>query len=169
MVTRFSFESAKDFHKKFRLLDENNKIAVIPIIISSYGGETYPLLAMLDTIAMAKKPVATICMGAAMSCGAILLSAGTPGYRYQGPNSEVMIHEVSSGEYGKLTELESGIKAVKQLNNKILNILAKNAGQEKDFFIKEMKKRTNVDWYLNADETKRLGIIDHIGLPNFIK
>jgi ATP-dependent Clp protease, protease subunit len=168
-VEKFNFGAVSDFHAKFRSLSEDPNVKVIPIAITSYGGDVYALLAMLDIMKMAKKPVATIAMGCAMSCGSVLLSAGTPGYRYIGSRSDVMIHEVSSVEMGKLTEITAGVKEAKRLNTTLMQELDTNAGQKPGFFKDQMKKRTNLDWYVNANEAKRLGLVDHIGIPEFME
>lgn len=167
LVTSFNFDVVKSFHDKFRALNENISISTIIIIISSYGGQVHSLLAMLDIMKTATKPIATIAMGAAMSCGSLLLSAGTKGYRFSGEYTDIMIHEVSSTSYGKATELTADIKHTNKLNKLLFKILATNSNKHPLFFIKEMKKRTNLDWNLTANEAKALGIIDHIGIPNF--
>ena len=42
-----------------------------------------------------------------MSCGAVLLTFGEEGMRFADPNATVMIHDVSSGMYGKIEELKA--------------------------------------------------------------
>lgn len=169
-VQEFNLSSMIKFHDKFRTLIEDPIIKVVPILIASYGGGVHALLGMLDIIAMSPKPVATIAIGCAMSCGSVLLSAGTKGYRYATSNTDIMIHEVSSGEHGKITEMEAGIVETKKLNTKLMTQLAINCGKkDTKFIIKEMKKRTNLDWYLTAESAKTLGLIDHVGLPAFIQ
>ena len=169
VIKDFSLETLKTFHREFRELNEDPEISVITIIINSYGGSVHALLGMLDVIDMAHKPVSTIAIGAAMSCGVILLSAGTKGLRFAGARADIMIHEVSSMEMGKLTELEANLVQTKRMNDMLMVELAKNAGKkDPKFFIKEMKKRTNLDWFVSAAEAKKLGIIDHVGVPEFI-
>ena len=78
-VTDFDDETVKDFYVKFTSLEFDTKVKIIPIIINSYGGQVYSLLAMLDMISSSKKTICTVATGKAMSCGSILLAAGTPG------------------------------------------------------------------------------------------
>lgn len=168
-VQEFNFDSLNKFHAQFTKLNEDPLIKIIPVIISSYGGQVYSLLGMIDLINTATKPVATVALGAAMSCGSVLLSAGTKGYRYCSPNSDVMIHEASSMERGKSSDLQVNAKETLRLNKKLLRILAENSGiKDIDFFIKEIKKRANTDWYLTANQVKKLGLVDHDFLPSFI-
>ena len=62
---------------------------------------------MISSIKTSKIPVATIVQGKAMSCGAILFSFGEEGRRFMDPNATLMIHDVSSGQLGKVEEVTS--------------------------------------------------------------
>lgn len=168
-VNRFNEESAKDFYKSFRELQSNDEVKVIPIFIDSYGGNVHALLTMLDLIADSHKPVATVAMGKAMSCGSILLAAGTEGYRFAAPNTDIMIHEVSSVEFGKMADLDSGVKHTKKMNDNLFSFLASRSNKDKKFFLNKMKSMGNVDWFLTAKEYKALGLIDHIGIPQLVQ
>ncbi len=168
-VTNFDEKSLTDFYAKFIEIDTDPNIKVIPIVISSYGGQVFSLLGMLDIMKSTKKPVATIVLGKAMSCGAVLLSAGTPGYRYSGEHASILIHEVSSAEWGKSTDIQNGAAQTKKLNTKLMEILAVNAGQKPDFFTKMSKSRQNVDLYFSSAEAKKLGLVDFVSIPKFIK
>ena len=67
-VRTFDLESGQDFIKKFMQLNGDSNTTVIPVIISSYGGGVNSLISMLEIMSTASKPVATIAIGAAMSC-----------------------------------------------------------------------------------------------------
>ena len=95
---------------------------VVPVIIESYGGAVYSLMAMLDTIKSCPVPVATIIKGKAMSCGSILAAAGTKGFRFISPLSTMMIHEVATGDWAKIAEFKATAAQADALNN----ILFKN-------------------------------------------
>ena len=72
-VNKFDEKSAQEFSEK--MSDAHNTgQPVIPIVIDSYGGQVYSLMAMISEIEHAELPVATIVEGKAMSCGAILFS-----------------------------------------------------------------------------------------------
>lgn len=169
-VTAFDDAAVKDFYINVSKLESNPEVKIIPIIINSYGGQVYSLLAMLDILSGVTKPICTVAIGKAMSCGSVLLAAGTPGYRYVAENAHVMIHEVSSGTWGKTTEVKEDVKNTAKLNDILLTKLAQLCGKkDKKFFHKEIKKRTNLDWFLNDKECKKLGLVDVIGMPRFAK
>lgn len=168
-VNRFNEESAKDFYKSFRELQSNDSVKVIPIFIDSYGGNVHALLTMLDLIADSHKPVATIAMGKAMSCGAILLAAGTKGYRFAAASTDIMVHEVFSMEVGKMADLDSGVKHTKKMNDNLFAFLAKQGKKDKKFYLSKMKAMGNVDWFLTSSQFKSLGLIDHVGIPQLVQ
>lgn len=168
-VTSFDEESVKGFFKAFAKMDADPKCRVIPIVISSYGGQVYSLLAMLDIIETASKPVATIALGKAMSCGAILLSAGTKGHRYASASTDVMLHEVSSMEWGKATDISNNAAQTERLNSYIFGFLQKQSKQkDKKYFLNKLKSMGNIDWYLSSQECKNLGIVDHVSVPKLL-
>ena len=78
----------------------------ISIYINSPGGSVYAGLAIYDTMQFIKPDVQTICVGIAMSMGALLLGGGTKGKRMALPNSKILIHQVSSGFQGQATDIE---------------------------------------------------------------
>lgn len=170
-VTQFNDDAVKEFYKGFLAMQANSKVRVIPLVISSYGGQCHALLSMLDLIESSSKPVATIALGKAMSCGAWLLSFGTRGYRYAAPNADIMLHQVSSMEWGKVTDVKNGTEHVVKLNDFLFKKLARTSTNKKDdkFLIKELRKRENVDWFLSAQEYKKLGLIDHVCVPSLVR
>lgn len=169
-VTEFKESTVKEFYKEFSKLNCDDEVKVIPIVISSYGGEVYSLLSMLDIMKTANKPVATIAMGKAMSCGAVLLSAGTKGLRFAGEMTDVLIHEVSGFSIGKNLDIQNDAEKTKKLNMLLMRILAENCGiKDKDHFIKLAKSKGNIDLYFTAKESKKLGLIDHISIPELVK
>src|SRR5947207_15754943 len=63
----------------------------INLYINSPGGVIYAGLAIYDTMQWVKPDVSTVCVGMAMSMGAVLLAAGEKGKRFCLPNSTVLI------------------------------------------------------------------------------
>jgi len=163
-VNKFDEQSAEDFRNKFSMA-QNTGQKVIPVVIDSYGGQVYSLMSMLATIRASPLPVATITEGKAMSCGAVLLTCGEAGMRYMDPDATVMIHDVASGQHGKNEEVKASAAETDRLNKKIFKIMAQNCGKPEDYFLKEIHKRGHADWFLEADECKSIGIINHTRIP----
>lgn len=169
-VNEFDDATVSSFYKSFMKLNSDPNVLVIPIVIASFGGQVHSLLGMLDIMRSSTKPISTIALGKAMSCGAVLLSEGTKGYRFAGEFADIMIHEVSSGESGKTSDLKNGITQTKRLNTLLMNRLGLNTKfKDKNYFLKRVKNNVNVDLYLSPKECKRIGIIDHITVPTFTR
>lgn len=130
----------------------------ITLYVNSPGGSVTAGLAIIDTMNHIKPDVATICVGMAASMGAGILSAGTKGKRYALANSEVMIHQPSGGAEGQATDIEIAAKRILKNRDVLNKMLAKNTGQP----LSKIEKDVDRDFFLNADEAKKYGIIDKV-------
>ncbi len=138
IVNEFTQETAKKFYESFqKALDSGQNI--IPIVIDSYGGSVDALVTMMELIDSSRIPVATIAVGKAMSCGAMLLACGNKGMRYVAPSSRVMMHHVSSVAWGTTPELKISVEETERLQQMIFEKVSKNSGQKKNFFLKLLK------------------------------
>lgn len=146
---------------------QNTGQPIIPVVIDSYGGQVYSLIAMIDAIKSSNIPVATIVEGKAMSCGAILMSFGTPGYRFIGPNATVMIHEVANGTGGKIEEIKADVAEAERLNKWAFEQLDRNCGKTPGYFQNLVHEKNHADWYMGADEVISHGLAEHKRLPAF--
>ena len=164
-VNKFTEESANEFAQKMAQA-HNTGQSVIPVVIDSYGGQVYSLMAMVSAIKHSDLPVATIVEGKAMSCGAILFSCGEEGLRFMDPNATVMIHDVSSMDFGKVEELKAGAKEADRLNTIIYTMMARNCGKKDDYFMKLVDKKKHADWFLDADEAKKYGLANQLRVPS---
>ena len=163
-VNKFDEKSAKDFQDQMSLA-HNTGQKVIPIVIDSYGGQVYSLMAMISSIRAAEIPIATIVEGKAMSCGAVLFTFGEQGLRFMDPDATVMIHDVSSMDFGKVEELKAGAAEADRLNEKIYTMMARNCGKKDDYFMKIVDKKKHADWFLDAEEAKKHGMANQLRIP----
>ena len=163
-VNKFNEESAKKFVDSMAAA-HNTGQKIIPVVIDSYGGEVYSLMAMIAAINDAELPVATIIEGKAMSCGAILFSCGEEGLRFMDRHATLMIHDVSSMEWGKVEELKASAKEADRLNDKVYKMMARNCGKKDDYFLKIVDKKKHADWFLDAEEAKKHNLANQIRLP----
>ena len=164
-VNKFDEESAKKFQQEVAQA-HNTGQKVIPVVIDSYGGQVYSLMSMISAIQHAEIPVATIVEGKAMSCGAVLFTFGEEGMRYMDPNATVMIHDVSSMEWGKVEELKASTKEAERLNDKIYTMMARNCGKKDDYFLKIVDKKKHADWFLDAEEAKKHNLANQLRVPS---
>ena len=102
----------------------------VSLYINSPGGSVYSGLAIYDTMQFIKPDVQTICVGIAMSMGALLLSGGAEGKRMALPNAKILIHQVSSAFQGQATDIEIHAKEIIDVRRRLDEILAKHTGQD---------------------------------------
>ena len=101
----------------------------ISIYVNSPGGSVYAGMAIYDTMQFIKPDVATICVGIAMSMGALLLAAGATGKRFALPNAKVMIHQLSGGFSGQSSDIEIHAREALNMRRRLDEIIAKHTGQ----------------------------------------
>jgi ATP-dependent Clp protease, protease subunit len=128
----------------------------ISIYINSPGGSVYAGLAVYDTMQYVKPDIQTVCVGMAMSMGAVLLAGGTPGKRMALPNSKILIHQVSSGFQGQATDIEIQAREVINIKRRLEEILAEHTNQDQEKVSHDMER----DYFMTAEEAKEYGIID---------
>jgi ATP-dependent Clp protease protease subunit len=130
----------------------------IVLYINSPGGSVYAGLAIYDTMQYIKPDVQTICVGIAMSMGALLLAGGAKGKRMALPNSKILIHQVSGGFQGQGTDIEIQAREVINLKRRMEEIFAEHSTQPIDRVSKDMER----DYFMSPEEAKEYGIIDNV-------
>ena len=130
----------------------------IYIYINSPGGSVTAGMAIYDTMNYIKSDIQIVVVGIAASMAAFLLASGTKGKRCALENSEVMIHQPLGGVSGQATEIQIAAERILKLKEKLNSLLAKNTGNS----LKKIKKDTERDYYMNAKEALKYGIIDKI-------
>ena len=130
----------------------------INLYINSPGGMVYAGMAIYDTMQYIKPDVSTICVGMAMSMGAILLCGGAAKKRFALPNSKVMIHQGSAGFQGTPTDIEIHAKEVLSLRKRMAEIIAFHSGKPYD----QVEKDIDRDRFMTSEEAKAYGIIDEV-------
>ena len=122
-------------------------------------------MSMIAAIKDAELPVATIIEGKAMSCGAVLFTFGEEGLRFMDPDATIMIHDVSSMEWGKVEEIKANAKETERLNNKIYVMMARNCGKKDDYFMKIVDKKKHADWFIDSEEAKKHNLASQLRIP----
>ena len=130
----------------------------ISIYINSPGGQVYSGLAIYDTMQFIKPDIQTICVGIAMSMGAVILSGGTEGKRLALPNAKILIHQVSGGFQGQATDIEIQARETINLKRRLEEILAEHTGRPTETVAKDMER----DYFLTSQEAMEYGIIDNV-------
>jgi ATP-dependent Clp protease protease subunit len=137
-------------------LEAENSDKDIFLYINSPGGYVSAGLGIYDTMNYIKPSVATICMGQASSMAAILLAGGAAGKRSALPNSRVMIHQPLGGAEGQASDIKIQADEILRLRARLTSILAKSTKQT----LRKIEKDTDRNFFMNAEEAKKYGIID---------
>ena len=130
----------------------------ISLYINSPGGEITGLFAIYDTMQFIRPDVNTFCMGQAASAAAVLLAAGTKGKRFSLPHARVLLHQPYSGAGGQASDIEIQAKEILRYRALVDEVLAQHTGQPLD----KVKKDTDRDFIMSADEARDYGIIDEV-------
>ena len=130
----------------------------IYLYINSPGGSVYSGLAIYDTMQFIKPDVQTICVGIAMSMGALLLAGGAKGKRMALPNAKILIHQVWGGFQGQATDIEIHARETIALKRRLEEIMSTHSGQEMEKVSKDMER----DFFMTSEEAVKYGIIDTV-------
>ena len=126
--------------------------------INSPGGSISAGMAIYDTMNYIKCDVSTICIGMAASMGAFHLSSGAKGKRYALPNAEVMIHQPLGGMQGQASDIKIHAEHILRIREKLNSILAQQTGKP----IMDIRRDTERDNFMTADQAKEYGLIDKV-------
>lgn len=128
----------------------------IKLRINSYGGSLFAGLAVLDVIRGLNAEVHTYVDGAAASAATIISVAGAK--RYIGKNSMMLIHQLSTGNYGKYSELEDDMENNKRLMKSIKDIYK----QYTKVPMKQIDDILKHDLWFDSGKCLELGLVDNI-------
>ncbi len=152
-------DSANVIIAQLLYLDSNDPGKDIQMYINSPGGLVTAGLAVYDTMQFIQSPVTTICIGMAMSFGAVLLAAGDKGKRFALPQARIMIHQpLTSGVGGQATDIEIEAREILDNKRQLAEILARHTGQKVEKILQDSER----NFYLSAQEAKAYGLIDEI-------
>jgi len=139
-------------------LEANDPDKDVYIYINSPGGSVSSTIAIYDTIQYVKSDVSTICIGMAASGAALILASGTKGKRFALPNSRIMVHQPLGGAQGQVTDIEIQTRELKRIKDTLNGILTHHTGQK----LEKIKKDTERDFYMTAQESKEYGLVDEV-------
>lgn len=135
----------------------------IKIIFFSPGGGVMAGMNLFDHILALRQKgwhFTAVTRGYAASMAGILLQAAD--VRLCGPESYILIHEISSGAVGKIGELEDEVEFIKLIQRRVNDIfVARSEGKVTASKLRAMYTRK--DFWLDSKKALELGIIDAIG------
>ena len=142
----------------FKLHDLEYKAKPITLHIDSYGGKVYQCFGVLSIMKSKGTPVNTVVTGCSMSCGFMLAIHGE--HRSIHKYGTMMYHQVSSGVWGKVADMEEDLFEAKRLQKKIEEMTLSHTKINREKLDKVYKKKQ--DWYLDAKDALKWGCVDEI-------
>ncbi len=133
----------------------------ITMHIDSPGGSVKSGLSMVDVMEYIPVDIKTVNTGMAASMGSVLLGAGTKGKRSSLRHSQTMLHQSSGGFSGNIQDAEVDWKEWQKINDELFVLLGSYCGKT----AKQVKEDATRDFWLNAEEAIKYGIIDEIIKP----
>lgn len=162
-VNKFSEDSARAFVKQLHFQSQRDPTVPIVIYIDSNGGDAYALLTMIAAIEQVPNQIITCALSKAMSAGAMLLACGDT--RFASEHSTIMIHEMSAGTGGHIDDINVQHAAITKLNEKLMKLLVKKSKFKGGAAALKKLLANSRDLYLEAEEARAHGFVDHIGIP----
>mgnify|MGYP003383977580 CR=1 FL=1 len=144
--------------KLYPVYDMEYKAKPIEIMIDSYGGMVYQCMGLVSVVENSDTPVWTYVTGAAMSCGFILLISGHKRFAYK--RATPLYHQVSSGAFGKVKDMEERVEETKRLQDILEDITIEKTKISKKKLTEIYEKK--IDWYMSSSEALALGVVDEI-------
>ena len=139
-------------------LESENADKEISLYINSPGGSVSAGLAIYDTMQFTRPSVSTLCIGQAASMGAVLLAGGAAGKRYLLPHSKVMIHQPMGAFQGPASDIDIHAKEIIKTRAKLNQLLVKHTKQS----IAKIRRDTERDYFMDADEALAYGLVDEV-------
>lgn len=139
-------------------LEADNPDADIQLYINCEGGDPTAMLAIYDTMQYVRPDVATICVGQAVSVGAVLLAAGTAGKRTALPHTRVVLHQPAAQGRGAIPDLIIQADELVRVRADMEEILARHTGQS----LQRLRADTDHDRVFTARSAQEYGLIDTV-------
>jgi ATP-dependent Clp protease protease subunit len=150
--------NANELVMKLLYLQSEHRRKDIHFYLNSPGGDVVATLAIYDTMRVLSCPVSTYCVGQAASGAAVLLAGGTKGKRFALPHARVMMHQPYGGVNGQISDIEIQANEINRNREMLNKILAEHTEQS----IAKIRKDTDRDFFLSAEEAKKYGLVDEI-------
>jgi ATP-dependent Clp protease protease subunit len=128
------------------------------LYLNTPGGSITAGMAIYDTMHFIRAPVSTICVGQAMSMGAVLLAAGARGKRRILPHSRVMMHQPAGVVRGQASDIELQARELLRWKTTINETISRHTGQP----IERVARDVERDYIMTATEALEYGLVDEV-------
>ena len=144
--------------RQLLILDTDDSKSPIYMYIDSPGGDVDAGFAIFDMIRFVKAPVYLVGMGLVASAATLVLLAVPKDKRFGLPNSRYLIHQPLGGMKGVASDIEIYARDMEKIRAKINKLISDETGTS----LEQVTKDTDRDYWLDADESVKYGLISKI-------
>jgi ATP-dependent Clp protease protease subunit len=156
--TEVTDDSANVITAQLLFLEAEDPDKDISLYINSPGGSAYAGMAIYDAMQYVKPEISTVCVGMAMSAGAMVLCGGAAGKRFALPNSKMMIHQGSGGFRGTPADIQIAAREILEMTERMAAIISRHSGQPKEQVMKDIDR----DRFMTPEEAVAYGLVDGV-------
>ena len=146
--------------KNLFILEAMSETKPIYLYINSPGGDVDAGFAMFDVIRFIQPKVIAIATGLIATAARLNMLASKKENRFGEPNSHYLIHQPLTRMQGVATDIEIHAQEIEKAKAKINAIIAEETGTD----LKKVTADTDRDYWLNADEALKYGLISKVVL-----
>lgn len=130
----------------------------IPIYLhlTTNGGCIHSAFSVVDTIKTLGVPVYTVVEGTVSSAGTLISLAGKK--RFIMPNAYMLLHELRSGVWGKMSNIEEEIENLRKMMDHLYSYYEDNTKMTR----RTLEKLLTKDVIWNAQECIKKGVVDEV-------
>lgn len=148
---------AKDTVAQLLALTSLNKNP-IRIFLNTPGGHVESGDSMHDMIRFVDAPIQMVGTGWVASAGVLIYLGAKKGNRFCLPNTRFMMHQPIGAFRGQASDALIHANEVRKMRERLNQIFARETGQN----IERIRKDTDRDYWLTAEEAREYGIVDRI-------
>lgn len=139
-------------------LEQKDPKAEITMFVNSPGGAADSGFGIYDVMRFVSCPVKTVCAGLCASAAVLIYLGGAKGKRFCLPNSRFLLHQPSTTAYGQASDMEITANEILRMRKRYAEIVALEIGSSAE----KIQADSNRDFWLNAEEAKKYGLVDKI-------
>jgi ATP-dependent Clp protease protease subunit len=139
-------------------LEQQEPQAEVLVVVNSPGGSADVGFALYDLMHFVRCPVRTLCAGLCASAAILVFLGGRKGSRCALPNSRFLLHQPSTTTFGPASDMEITAKEILRTRTRYGEVVGGEIGVAATKIVEDC----NRDFWLNADEGLKYGLVDKI-------
>ncbi|HEY3322372.1 MAG TPA: ATP-dependent Clp protease proteolytic subunit [Planctomycetota bacterium] len=139
-------------------LESKDPKAGITMVVNSPGGSADSGFGIYDVMKFVSCPITVLCAGLCASAAVLIFLGGAKGKRFMLPNSRFLLHQPSTQAFGQASDMEITANEILRTRKRYAEVVAHEIGSTSE----KVESDSNRDFWLNADQSKKYGLVDKI-------